>query len=95
MSIQTVLIQAFTGRTSISQLTLRFEIAVFGDIAVQLNYLAVASDLGKVFGVVVGACVDVFPALDGVLFTAAFMGSFGYGVQWLVITNFVSLPYMW
>ncbi|XP_048627666.1 protein NUCLEAR FUSION DEFECTIVE 4-like [Brassica napus] len=60
---------------------------------VQLNYLAVASDLGKVFGWSSGLALMYFP-LWTVLFTAAFMGFVGYGVQWLVITNFVSLPYI-
>ncbi|XP_071705564.1 protein NUCLEAR FUSION DEFECTIVE 4 [Rutidosis leptorrhynchoides] len=58
----------------------------------QLNYLATASDLGKVFGWSSGLALLYLP-LWVVMFIAAFMGLFGYGVQWLLIRNIVTLPY--
>lgn len=59
----------------------------------QLNYLATASDLGKLFGWLSGLALMYFP-LWVVLFMAAFMGFFGYGLQWLVISHVISLPYI-
>ncbi|XP_010518974.1 PREDICTED: protein NUCLEAR FUSION DEFECTIVE 4 [Tarenaya hassleriana] len=58
----------------------------------RLNYLAVASDLGKALGWSSGFALSYFP-LSGVLFAAAAMGLVGYGVQWFVISNFITLPY--
>ncbi|KFK44928.1 hypothetical protein AALP_AA1G321000 [Arabis alpina] len=66
--------------------------SVLGISQVRLNYLAVASDLGKAFGWSSGIALGYFP-LSVVLFTAAIMGFVGYGVQWLVITNIITLPY--
>ncbi|CAN8313830.1 unnamed protein product [Cochlearia groenlandica] len=66
--------------------------SVLGISQVRLNYLAVASDLGKAFGWSSGIALGYFP-LSAVLFAAAIMGFIGYGVQWLVITNIISLPY--
>ncbi|KAL1204965.1 Protein NUCLEAR FUSION DEFECTIVE 4 [Cardamine amara subsp. amara] len=66
--------------------------SVLGISQVRLNYLAVASDLGKAFGWSSGIALDYFP-LSVVLFAAAAMGFVGYGVQWLVITNIITLPY--
>ncbi|KAJ6683804.1 hypothetical protein OIU85_007496 [Salix viminalis] len=59
----------------------------------QLNYLAVASDPGKVFGWSSGLALMYLPQWV-VLFMAAIMGFFGYGLQWLVIRNTISLPYI-
>ncbi|VVA93214.1 unnamed protein product [Arabis nemorensis] len=66
--------------------------SVLGISQVRLNYLAVASDLGKAFGWSSGIALGYFP-LSVVLFAAATMGFVGYGVQWLVITNIITLPY--
>ncbi|KAL0679376.1 hypothetical protein Bca4012_007357 [Brassica carinata] len=91
--VATIWIQAFTG-TNFDFSAYSSDLKSVLEISqVQLNYLAVASDLGKVFGWSSGLALMYFP-LWTVLFTAAFMGFVGYGVQWLVITNFVSLPYI-
>ncbi|ESQ33677.1 hypothetical protein EUTSA_v10007183mg [Eutrema salsugineum] len=66
--------------------------SVLGISQVRLNYLAVASDLGKAFGWSSGIALGYLP-LSVVLFAAAGMGFVGYGVQWLVITNIITLPY--
>lgn len=59
----------------------------------RLNYMAVASDLGKALGWSSGYAVAYFP-LSAVLFSAAAMGLVGYGVQWLSIAvDVIHLPY--
>lgn len=59
----------------------------------RLNYMAVASDLGKALGWSSGFAVSYFP-LSSVLFSAAAMGLLGYGVQWLSIAaDVIDLPY--
>ncbi|CAN8325261.1 unnamed protein product [Cochlearia groenlandica] len=91
--VATIWIQAFTG-TNFDFSAYSSDLkSVLGISQVQLNYLAVASDLGKVFGWSSGLALMYFPIWT-VLFAAAFMGFVGYGVQWLVITNFISLPYI-
>jgi len=91
--VATIWIQAFTG-TNFDFSTYSSNLkSVLGISQVQLNYLAVASDLGKVFGWSSGLALLYFP-LWTVLFAAAIMGFVGYGVQWLVITNVISLPYI-
>ncbi|EOA16319.1 hypothetical protein CARUB_v10004470mg [Capsella rubella] len=91
--VATIWIQAFTG-TNFDFSAYSSDLkSVLGISQVQLNYLAVASDLGKVFGWSSGLALMYFP-LWTVLFAAAFMGFVGYGVQWLVITHFLSLPYI-
>ncbi|XP_013593264.1 PREDICTED: protein NUCLEAR FUSION DEFECTIVE 4-like [Brassica oleracea var. oleracea] len=91
--VATIWIQAFTG-TNFDFSTYSSDLkSVLGISQVQLNYLAVASDLGKVFGWSSGLALLYFP-LWTVLFAAAIMGFVGYGVQWLVITNVISLPYI-
>ena len=60
---------------------------------VKLNYLSMASDFGKLFGWCSGVLLLYFPTWI-VLFMAAFLGLFGYGVQWLLIQRFISLPYI-
>ncbi|CAM8885279.1 unnamed protein product [Rhodiola kirilowii] len=90
--VATIWLQAFTGTNfDFSAYSSRFK-TVLGISQVQLNYLAVASDLGKAFGWSSGLALMHFP-LWIVMFIAAFMGLFGYGVQWLVISNLISLPY--
>ncbi|CAA7054877.1 unnamed protein product [Microthlaspi erraticum] len=91
--VATIWIQAFTG-TNFDFSAYSSDLkSVLGISQVQLNYLAVASDLGKVFGWSSGLALMYFP-LWTVLFAAALMGFVGYGVQWLVITNLISLPYI-
>nr|XP_043619456.1 protein NUCLEAR FUSION DEFECTIVE 4-like [Erigeron canadensis] len=59
---------------------------------VQLNYMAMASDIGKLFGWCSGVLLLYFPTWV-VLFMAAFLGLFGYGLQWILIQQQFSLPY--
>ncbi|GFY95205.1 major facilitator superfamily protein [Actinidia rufa] len=90
--VATIWIQAFTGTNfDFSAYSSNLK-AVLGISQVQLNYLAVASDLGKAFGWSSGLASMCLP-LWVVMFIAAVMGLFGYGVQWLVILNVVTLPY--
>ncbi len=90
--VATIWIQAFTGTNfDFSAYSSAFK-SVLGISQVQLNYLAVASDLGKVFGWSSGLALMYFP-LWVVLFMAAFMGLLGYGIQWLLIRNVLTLPY--
>ncbi|KAJ4950522.1 hypothetical protein NE237_027354 [Protea cynaroides] len=91
--VATIWIQAFTGTNfDFSSYSTDYK-SVLGISQVQLNYLAVASDLGKVFGWSSGLALLYFP-LWVVLFVAAFMGIVGYGLQWAVIQSFISLPYV-
>ncbi|XP_047338084.1 protein NUCLEAR FUSION DEFECTIVE 4 [Impatiens glandulifera] len=90
--VATIWIQAFTGTNfDFSAYSSKMK-SVLGISQVQLNYLAVASDLGKAFGWSSGLASISFP-LWIVMFIAAFMGLFGYGIQWLVIRNVITLPY--
>ncbi|KAL3330706.1 hypothetical protein AABB24_034496 [Solanum stoloniferum] len=90
--VATIWIQAFTG-TNFDFSAYSSELkAVLGISQVQLNYLATASDLGKALGWSSGFALMYMP-LWSVMFVAAFMGLFGYGIQWLIILDFVSLPY--
>ncbi|XP_023552459.1 protein NUCLEAR FUSION DEFECTIVE 4-like [Cucurbita pepo subsp. pepo] len=90
--VATIWIQAFTGTNfDFSAYSSRLK-SVLGISQVQLNYLATASDLGKVFGWSSGLALLHLP-LPVVLFIAAFLGLIGYGFQWLLIADFISLPY--
>ncbi|XP_068650359.1 protein NUCLEAR FUSION DEFECTIVE 4-like isoform X2 [Aristolochia californica] len=90
--VATIWIQAFTGTNfDFSAYSSNLK-SVLGVSQVQLNYLAVASDLGKAFGWSSGLALLCLP-LPVVLFIAAFMGIVGYGLQWLVLQNLLSLPY--
>lgn len=85
-------IQAFTG-TNFDFSSYSSELkSVLGISQVQLNYLSMASDLGKAFGWCSGVSLMYFP-LWVVLFIAAFMGLVGYGLQWLLIQRIIFLPY--
>ncbi|XP_024032308.1 protein NUCLEAR FUSION DEFECTIVE 4 isoform X2 [Morus notabilis] len=90
--VATIWIQAFTGTNFDFSAYSSALKSVLGISQVQLNYLAVASDMGKVLGWSSGLALMYFP-LYVVLFMAAFMGFLGYGIQWLVITQLISLPY--
>ncbi|XWS58646.1 hypothetical protein CRYUN_Cryun08bG0052300 [Craigia yunnanensis] len=90
--VATIWVQAFTGTNfdfSSYSSTLK---SVLGISQVQLNYLSVASDMGKAFGWCSGVSLMYLP-LWVVMFMAAFFGLFGYGVQWLVIKQVITLPY--
>ncbi|GAV65324.1 Nodulin-like domain-containing protein [Cephalotus follicularis] len=90
--VATTWVQAFTGTNfdfSSYSSTLK---TVLGISQVQLNYLSVASDMGKAFGWCSGISLMHFP-LWAVMFMAAFMGLFGYGIQWLVLIGIITLPY--
>nr|XP_004246045.1 protein NUCLEAR FUSION DEFECTIVE 4 [Solanum lycopersicum] len=90
--VATIWIQAFTG-TNFDFSAYSSELkGVLGISQVQLNYLATASDLGKALGWSSGLALMYMP-LWSVMFVAAFMGLFGYGIQWLIILHYVSLPY--
>ncbi|GLT73951.1 hypothetical protein SLA2020_457780 [Shorea laevis] len=91
--VAAIWIQAFTGTNfDFSAYSSQMK-SVLGITQVQLNYLAVASDMGKVFGWSSGLALLYFP-LSVVLFLAAFIGFIGYGLQWLVISGVISLPYI-
>lgn len=91
--VATIWIQAFTG-TNFDFSAYSSDLkSVLGVSQVQLNYLATASDLGKLFGWSSGLALMYIP-LWVVLFMAAFMGFFGYGLQWLVISHVITLPYV-
>ncbi|XP_047971102.1 protein NUCLEAR FUSION DEFECTIVE 4-like [Salvia hispanica] len=90
--VATIWIQAFTG-TNFDFSAYSSELkAVLGISQVQLNYLATASDLGKAVGWSSGVALMWMP-LWAVMFAAAAMGFVGYGAQWLVISNVITLPY--
>ncbi|GMP62403.1 hypothetical protein CsSME_00024522 [Camellia sinensis var. sinensis] len=85
-------IQAFTG-TNFDFSSYSSDLkSVLGISQLQLNYLSVASDMGKAFGWCSGVSLLYFP-LWVVLFIAAFIGLIGYGLQWLVIQRLITLPY--
>ncbi|KAL0904381.1 hypothetical protein M5K25_026477 [Dendrobium thyrsiflorum] len=90
--VVTIWIQAFTG-TNFDFSSYSSELkAAMGISQVQLNYLAVASDLGKAFGWSSGLALLYFP-MPAVLFLAAGFGFLGYGFQWSLITGWISMPY--
>ncbi|KAL8107032.1 protein NUCLEAR FUSION DEFECTIVE 4-like isoform X1 [Apium graveolens] len=90
--VVTIWLQAFTGTNfDFSAYSSDYK-SVLGVSQVQLNYLAVASDLGKALGWSSGLALMYLP-LWVVMFISGFMGLVGYGVQWLVISNFIALPY--
>ncbi|KAL4599201.1 hypothetical protein ACB092_11G110400 [Castanea dentata] len=90
--VATTWIQAFTG-TNFDFSSYSSDIKTVLEITqVQLNYLSVASDMGKAFGWCSGVCLMYLP-LWVVMFMASFMGLFGYGLQWLVIQRIITLPY--
>ncbi|XP_020240301.1 protein NUCLEAR FUSION DEFECTIVE 4 [Cajanus cajan] len=92
MLVASIWIQAFTG-TNFDFSSYSSELKSVLDITqLQLNYLSVASDMGKAFGWCSGLSLMFFP-LWVVMFMAAFLGLVGYGFQWLLIHRFISLPY--
>ncbi|KAJ1694276.1 hypothetical protein LUZ63_010974 [Rhynchospora breviuscula] len=91
--VATVWIQAFTGTNFDFSAYSSALKAAMGISQVQLNYLATASDLGKLFGWSSGLALLYLP-LPAVLFIAAVAGLVSYSVQWLVVTSYISLPYI-
>ncbi|XP_059457430.1 protein NUCLEAR FUSION DEFECTIVE 4-like isoform X2 [Corylus avellana] len=90
--VATTWIQAFTG-TNFDFSSYSSDLkSVLGISQVQLNYLSVASDMGKAFGWCSGVSLMYLP-LWVVMFMAAFLGLSGYGFQFLVIQRIISLPY--
>ncbi|KAJ1396860.1 Nodulin-like [Sesbania bispinosa] len=90
--VATIWIQAFTGTNfDFSEYSSAMKSAL-NISQVQLNYLATANDMGKVFGWSSGLALMYLP-LTLVLFIAASMGLIGYGLQWLLINDIISLPY--
>ncbi|XP_004512357.1 protein NUCLEAR FUSION DEFECTIVE 4-like [Cicer arietinum] len=90
--IATIWIQAFTGTNfdfSSYSSTMKSVLKISQG---QLNYLATASDMGKVFGWSSGLALMYLP-LSLVMFIAASMGLIGYGLQFLLINNIITLPY--
>ncbi|XP_031376565.1 protein NUCLEAR FUSION DEFECTIVE 4-like isoform X1 [Punica granatum] len=90
--VVTIWIQAFTGTNFDFSAYSSALKSVLGISQVQLNYLAVASDMGKVFGWSSGLALIYFP-LSVVMFMATTMGFIGYGLQWLVISGIITVPY--
>lgn len=89
----TIWIQAFSGTNfDFSAYSSNLK-SVLGISQVQLNYLAVASDMGKALGWSSGIALLYFP-LWSVLLAAAGMGLVGYFVQWLVISGTIQLHYI-
>ncbi|XP_004509536.1 protein NUCLEAR FUSION DEFECTIVE 4 [Cicer arietinum] len=90
--VVTIWIQAFTGTNfDFSQYSSSLKSAL-GISQAQLNYLATANDMGKVFGWSSGLALMHLP-VSVVMFVAAFMGFLGYGLQWLLINHFISFSY--
>ncbi|KAI9121723.1 hypothetical protein K1719_007113 [Acacia pycnantha] len=91
--VASIWIQAFTG-TNFDFSSYSSDLKSALDITqLQLNYLAVASDMGKLFGWCSGFCLLYLP-LWLVTFISAFLGFVGYGLQWLLIQKIISLPYV-
>ncbi|KAJ4802694.1 Major facilitator superfamily protein [Rhynchospora pubera] len=91
--VATVWIQAFTGTNFDFSAYSSALKAAMGISQVQLNYLATASDLGKLFGWSSGLALLYLP-LPAVLFITAVAGLVSYSLQWLVVTSYISLPYI-
>ncbi|KAL2333969.1 hypothetical protein Fmac_015182 [Flemingia macrophylla] len=90
--VVTIWIQTFTGTNfDFSQYSSSLKSAL-NVSQVQLNYLATANDMGKLFGWSSGLALMHLP-LSLVLLIAAFTGFFGYGLQWLLIIGVLDLPY--
>ncbi|KAL8542458.1 hypothetical protein ACS0TY_003354 [Phlomoides rotata] len=90
--VATIWIQAFTG-TNLDFSSYSTDLkSVLGISQVQLNYISIASDVGKAFGWCSGVCLMYFPTWI-VIFIAALMGLIGYGLQCLLIHHIISLPY--
>ncbi|KAG5060824.1 hypothetical protein AAZX31_01G138500 [Glycine max] len=90
--VATIWIQAFTGTNfdfSEYSSSLKSHLNIS---QLQLNYLATASDMGKVFGWSSGLALMYLP-LSLVLFIASSIGFIAYGLQWLAIKNLITLPY--
>ncbi|KAF7825937.1 protein NUCLEAR FUSION DEFECTIVE 4-like [Senna tora] len=84
--VATIWVQAFTG-TNFDFSSYSSDLkSVLKITQLQLNYLSVASDLGKAFGWCSGLSLLFFPYWL-VLIISAFLGLLGYGLQWLVFVS--------
>nr|XP_043630895.1 protein NUCLEAR FUSION DEFECTIVE 4-like [Erigeron canadensis] len=91
--VATMWIQAFTG-TNFDFPSYSTQLKTVLEISqVELNYLSMASDFGKLFGWCSGVLLLCFPTWV-VVFLASFLGLFGYGLQWLLIQRLIFLPYL-
>ncbi|CAN8260757.1 unnamed protein product [Cochlearia groenlandica] len=90
--VAAIWIQAFTGTNFDFSACSSDMKSSMGVSQSRLNYMAVASDLGKALGWSSGFAIAYFP-VSAVLFSAAAMGLVGYGVQWLSIADVIDLPY--
>lgn len=92
MLLASIWVQALTGTNfDFSSYSSEFK-SVLNITQLELNYLSVASDMGKAFGWCSGVSLMYFP-LWVVMFMAAFLGLVGYGFQWLLIHRIITLPY--
>ncbi|CAM8948052.1 unnamed protein product [Rhodiola kirilowii] len=90
--VATIWIQAFTG-TNFDFSSYSSDLkSVLGISQLQLNYLSVASDLGKAFGWCSGVAL-LYVTLWVVMLMAAVMGLVGYGLLWAVIQELIYVPY--
>lgn len=90
--VSTLWIQSFTG-TNFNFPSYSTQLKSVLEISqVELNYLSMASDFGKLFGWYSGVLLFCFP-VSVIVFMAAFIGLFGYGLQWLLVQRLISLPY--
>ncbi|KAJ0802307.1 putative MFS transporter superfamily [Helianthus annuus] len=90
--VATIWIQAFTG-TNFDFPSYSTQLKSVLQISqVELNYLSMASDFGKLFGWCSGLLLLYFP-VGVIVIMAALLGFFGYGLQWLLIQRLISLPY--
>ncbi|KAL0346438.1 UNVERIFIED_CONTAM: protein NUCLEAR FUSION defective [Sesamum calycinum] len=90
--VATTWIQAFAGTNMDFPAYSTALKSALGISQAQLNYVSVASDMGKALGWCSGLCLLYFPAW-AVLFVAAVMGLVGYGLQWLLLHHILTLPY--
>ncbi|CAL0305944.1 unnamed protein product [Lupinus luteus] len=91
--IASIWIQALTG-TNFDFSSYSSDMKSVLDITqLQLNYISVASDMGKAFGWCCGLSLFYFPFWL-VIFISAFLGLLGYGLQWLLIIRLITLPYI-
>ncbi|KAJ3681588.1 hypothetical protein LUZ60_014161 [Juncus effusus] len=91
--VATIWIQAFTGTNFDFSAYSSALKAAMGISQVELNYLATASDMGKLFGWSSGLALLYLP-LPAVLLISALAGLGTYTLQWLVVTSRISLPYL-
>lgn len=91
--VAAIWIQAFTGTNlDFSSYSSHLK-EVLGISQLHLNYLSLASDLGKALGWCSGLSLLYLP-LWTLLFVSASLGFFAYALQWLLIRGVISFPYV-